>query len=74
MNKWKMTAIIFIVLFCLETVIFLNLIRVGTNEIAKEDTCSHTVCYEYARYYYDDAIGTCTCYDMNGTATHKERI
>ncbi|KKM10463.1 hypothetical protein LCGC14_1721800, partial [marine sediment metagenome] len=44
MNGWKLTAIIFIVLFILETVFFIGILSIGFSEIDKENQCIYNVC------------------------------
>ncbi|KKM88832.1 hypothetical protein LCGC14_1254880, partial [marine sediment metagenome] len=44
MNGWKVTAIIFIILFILETVFFIGILSIGFSEIDKENQCIYNVC------------------------------
>ncbi len=63
-NGWKVTAIIFIILFIVETLLFGLLVNLGTNEINKEQTCN-AYCgeKEYDSFIYQDNI--CSCYLNN---------
>ena len=63
-NSWKTIAIIFIVLFIVETIIFFGLLYVGTATINKENQCAINVCADYDAYIfdYDDM---CYCYRNN---------
>ena len=65
--SWKATAIIFIILFVLETISFIYLINVGTREINNENECVLNVCSEdiYDSYYYDSLEHICYCYTDN---------
>lgn len=60
-NGWKVTAIIFIILFVLSVSSTIALIKIGLNQMEKEEQCSDT-CYsleENSSYYFD--IDTCYC-------------
>lgn len=59
-NKWKITAIIFIILFVLETLFVGIVTNIGINEIKNEEKCSNDICYEYDAYQYYE--NTCYCY------------
>ncbi len=64
MNGWKVTAIVFIVLFILETIFFISIIGIGFSEIDKENQCVYNVCGddEFDSYIYYDFEGICECY------------
>ena len=61
---WKITAIIFITLFILETIAVTCLIGTGLNETIKKDECRVNVCRGYDSFYYD-YMGGCFCYQEN---------
>jgi len=75
MNKWKVTAIVFIILFILESVLFFYLYSVGTEIVSGRQTCSD-ICYvkEATGFYYDSSSGICTCYDVSGDEVYSGRI
>jgi len=60
---WKVTAIIFLVLFLLETSFFIWSVWIVTKEEQKDLTCYYDICADYP-----DAqrVGNlCTCYDYD---------
>ena len=64
-NPWKTVAIIFIILFVLETVIFIWLFSLGSRIISNDSECSINVCGSLegvTSYYYDDSESVCYCY------------
>ncbi len=65
-NGWKVTAIIFIVLFILETISFSGLILWGValvnKEYEKETECIYNVCSGAEEYIYDEYYEICECY------------
>ncbi len=63
MNKWKVTAIIFIILFALSCLFIVWAWSVGTTEINNETKCSNEICFNYDAFQYYD--GTCYCYTGN---------
>jgi hypothetical protein len=71
-NGWRTAAIVFMVLFIVETLAFAGLWYVGSSEIAKQDDCSYT-CYEkdYDSFALNDKV--CSCY-LNGEVAYTERI
>jgi len=64
MNGWKITAIIFIILFVLETLAGLWIVSKGLDVVKKEDACSQVICGPdtYDAYWYDRAGEICYCY------------
>lgn len=63
MNGWKVTAIIFIILFVLETVFIVWVMNLGMNEVNKEYNCAEVICKDYPVFYYDSRTGRCDCYE-----------
>lgn len=61
-NAWKILAIIFIVLFILETLLVIWLFNLGAESLEKEKDCAQIVCQDYDSYYYDDYGEVCYCY------------
>lgn len=63
MNKWKITAIIFIVLFLLETGLIVWSISMYNQSVEDEETCAYDICnvgVDYEQYYFSEGI--CQCY------------
>ena len=72
-NGWKITAIIFIIIFILETAFFIYSFNLGTEMIEKENECAYNVCNNYDSYAYDDYAEICYCYNDN-ELQHEEYI
>jgi len=67
MNGWKITAIIFISLFVLQTMIFIGLLSMGLSIIYKENQCGME-CSNFndeSSYLYDMDSNICECYINN---------
>lgn len=62
-NSWKVTAIIFIILFLLETLFFGWAIWAAIQDENRMKECYYEVCSEYVDAYYEDNI--CTCYEAD---------
>lgn len=62
-NKWKVIAIVFIILFVAETSFLGYSVLVYNKEVEKTNICFYDVCEDYpnAEYEYD----LCTCYDYD---------
>jgi len=76
-NHWKTIAIIFIILFILETILFIWLLSVGTSMVNKEAECSINICGEIGdavSYYYDDYEQICSCLDADGETVKQQFI
>jgi hypothetical protein len=63
--KWKTIAIIFIILFILETLLFGYLLMIGNKSLELENSCAYNICGEYEAYYYDVYEGVCYCLTDN---------
>ena len=72
-NKWEIIAIIFIILFTLETILFISLIKIGFNVQEEETICSIEICSDYDSYYYDPIQRICSCY-VNGKAEYQKYL
>ncbi len=63
---WKITAIIFIVLFILETISVVGLVMWGAailnEEYEKESECIYNVCSGAETYIYYEYEEVCECY------------
>ncbi len=76
-NHWKTIAIIFIVLFVLETLILIWAISAGTSMINNENECSINICGEVENavsYYYDEYEQICYCMDVDGETVKQQFI
>lgn len=65
---WKVLAIIFIILFLLETSLFVMLAVSGLKETERNNDCYINVCGDYDAYTYDYATQVCSCYRNNEVA------
>ena len=72
-NKWKITAIIFITLFILETIFLVWAISYGTGILEKETECSINICADYEAFYFDDTENVCYCY-LDNEIAHQEYV
>ena len=61
---WKTTAIIFIILFILETTFLVWVIVIGEKSIDKENECIFNVCSEGDSFSYDSVNEYCYCYKL----------
>jgi len=69
MNKWKVTAIVFIVLFL--ALLSFNIwgYYLITQETKDTIECYYDVCEGYPEAYFD--AGVCTCYDYGEDGNFK---
>lgn len=79
-NGWKVAAIVFFILFVLETIVFVWAWKVGIDIIEEENNaqlrknkCSIEACSGYESFYYDDASRLCECY-VGKVLKHQEII
>ena len=74
-KAWKVTAIIFILLFLIETALVVWIFSVGINEINQETECQINVCNkpEYTAYEFDTVDNMCYCY-IEDEVAYKEFI
>ena len=63
---WKVTAIIFLVLFLLETSFFIWSVWIVTKEEQKDLTCYYDICADYPDAYREGNVCSCYDYDMLG--------
>ena len=61
-NGWKITAIIFMVIFLLQLILMVWFISWANESIDKENQCSYNICSEYEAYTFDDFTNVCSCY------------
>lgn len=71
MNSWKVTAIIFIILFTLESLFLIYAWNIGTKAIEREYECGINICADYQSYWYDDVTLMCYCYDKGEIAKQE---
>lgn len=71
-NGWKITAIIFIILFILETAFFFMVAWTGMKELDEEDRCGQ-ICSakESDGYRYENDL--CSCYS-DGKVVYQDGI
>jgi predicted P-loop ATPase/GTPase len=65
MNGWKITAIIFIVLFLLETGLIVWSVSMYNQQVENEESCIYDICdvgNTYENYYFDSMGDICYCY------------
>ncbi len=72
-NKWKIIAIIFIILFILETIFIVTIFKVGLDVQKEENICSINICSEYNSYHYDSINNICYCY-INGEVKYQKYL
>lgn len=63
MNKWKITAIIFIIITLLETSLIIWTFNYGIESIENENECIYNVCSNYSTYNYDEFSKVCSCFE-----------
>ncbi len=75
-NGWKILAIIFIVLFVLETGYFIWVLSYSSDYYGKESECAYNICEvgtEHEAYAYDEYEQVCYCFD-GGEQTYQKYI
>jgi len=76
-NHWKTIAIIFIVLFVIETSFIVWMFSVGISMSNKENECAINICgdvEESVSYFYDEYEQICYCMDSNGETIKQEFV
>ena len=68
-NKWKVTAIIFIILFTLETLYFIWAIKYTLDEENKTLECYYEICEDYPDAWREGDLCYCYDYDVMGELT-----
>lgn len=68
-NGWKITAIIFIILFVLETICIIGFLKWALDYVdedyERESNCAWNVCSEAQAYIYYEYEQVCECYVNN---------
>ena len=62
---WKITALIFIGIFIIESLFIGYIFKAGFEAIENENACYFDICEDNADAYYDDYNKLCYCYDYN---------
>lgn len=62
-NGWKITAIIFIVLFILEAALIVWAYQLAIEDVKNESDCAYNICYSYDAYTYNSEWKLCQCYE-----------
>jgi len=65
-NKWKTIAIVFIILFALETSLWIWAFWDLARDTEKTNICYYDICGEYPDALYEDDICYCYEYDFFG--------
>lgn len=73
-NKWKITAIIFIILFVVETTLVIFFLSLGFKIIGNENECAINICDDAISYYYDDYESMCYCYNAKDELIKQEYL
>jgi len=66
-NNWKMIAIIFIVLFLVETFFIIWSLVIYSQIEQKTNECLYNVCSNYPEAWYEN--GVCLCYNYNASGS-----
>lgn len=61
-DKWKVTAIVFMSLFVIQTLFVIWVYNIGAEALELEDECSIEICKDYDSYYYDSYEEDCYCF------------
>lgn len=70
-KTWKILAIVFMVLFFLETIILIWAFNIGTEAIDNESKCAYNICEGSDTYQYDTYDKLCYCFE-EGEITYQE--
>jgi len=74
---WRALAIVFIILFVIETLLVIWLFSAGLSDINKENECISNICEglvgDYDSFAYDELSGFCQCF-KNGKLIKTEYI
>ena len=70
-ENWKAIAIIFIILFTLETITVALFINQGLKSLVIDEKCAYEICYDYDSYLVEG--NTCYCF-MSGEVAKKKYI
>lgn len=65
-NRWKIIAILFIILFLVENLFIVWTYYVGLQEENKVIDCYYDICGDYPEAYYESDVCICYDYDVMG--------
>ena len=74
-NGWKITAVIFIILFLAETIFIGSAIYSSSLDYKRELKCANEVCFNQegtAKYGY--TTGVCSCYKENAADPFYQEV
>lgn len=73
-NGWKVTAIIFILLFVVETLFLCYAFNLGTSVENNRVKCSNDICFNLkaSSFTFDEYSNTCICRDENNKIIYQE--
>ena len=73
-NGWKITAVIFILLFLVETGVVIYFINYSLTIVDNETKCQSDICYgkQADTYVYDSPSRICYCYNNAGNEIYRE--
>lgn len=72
-NGWKITAIIFIILFAASVFFMIWAYKEGSDYIKQEEKCIYDICGRFESYLYDDSVSMCYCFE-DGEIVKEEYI
>jgi len=70
-GAWRTAAIVFGILFLLQTTVIIYVMVEGEKMIGLENQCQVNVCREYDAYYYGSSDKMCYCYQNNEIVLNK---
>ena len=75
-KMWKVLAIVFIILFVLETTLITLVFLLGASALENEQQCIDTCTNKPGAisYEYDEQTTRCTCSDDQGTIVYSQRL
>ena len=68
-NLWKTLAIVFIILFTLETLYICWAVSYSNDLIEKQEKCYYELCEEYPEALVEGNV--CYCYDYNADGDYE---
>lgn len=72
-NGWKILAIVFIILFVLESLFFIWATKDGFEFINNQNYCAYDICEQYPSYNYDSYTQECYCFE-NDEVVYQENL
>jgi hypothetical protein len=62
-NTWKIIAIVFIILFAIETTYVIWATQLGYQTVDNDYNCAYDYCADYDTYNYDYYTKECLCFE-----------